>query len=107
MKSLSAQGIEREPTKHKGVAATAMERRNRAAKQTEKMQVSEQSESLSGYDFGQKAPVVEDPNTAEIIFQPLRENQFRFCNFAVCANERIGKGADGFARPDGRAQRAG
>ena len=59
--SLSAQGIEREPTKHKGVAATAMERRNRAAKQTEKkMQVSEQSESLSGYDFGQKAPVVED-----------------------------------------------
>ena len=31
------------------------------------MQVSEQSESLSGYDFGQKAPVVEDPNTAEII----------------------------------------
>ena len=84
-----------------------MERRNRAAKQTEKMQVSEQSESLSGYDFGQKAPVVEDPNTAEIISNLYEKISLDSVTFAVCANERCGKGADGFARPDGRAQRAG
>lgn len=79
--SLAEQGIEREPTKHKGVAATAIERRNRTAIQKnpklnnmEKSralrvnapQVNAQPEPLSGYNFGQEPPTVENIELTEI-----------------------------------------
>ena len=79
--SLAEQGIEREPTKHKGVAATAIERRNRAAIQNnpklnsmEKSralranapQVNAQPEPLSGYNFGQEPPAIENIELTEV-----------------------------------------
>lgn len=78
--SLAEQGIEREPTQHKGVAATAIERRNREAVlanseltaieksralQRSKPQVSAEPGPL-GYNFGQELPNIERLSTVEI-----------------------------------------
>lgn len=79
--SLAEQGIEREPTKHKGVAATAIERRNREvvlentelsiieksrALQVLSPQISANPEPLSGYRFGQEPPVADRLKAAEV-----------------------------------------
>lgn len=78
--SLAEQGIEREPTKHKGVAATAIERRTREsvlenselniieksrALRTLSPQVSGNPEPLSGYRFGQEPPRADGLKAAE------------------------------------------
>ncbi len=55
--SLAEQGIDREPTKHKGVAATAIERR-----QMQQAQITEQYEPISGLSFGSPPiPITHDP----------------------------------------------
>lgn len=64
--SLAEQGIDREPTKHQGVVATAIERKQRIIKENpdiyfmekrrillaEKPQIGKAYEAVSGYDFG-------------------------------------------------------
>lgn len=80
--SLAEQGIEREPTKHKGVAATAIERKNRAAilenpklnaieksrrlRQAEPLRIAEPSEP-TGQNFGQK--LSEIPEVREALYE--------------------------------------
>lgn len=79
--SLAEQGIDREPTRHKGVAATAIERKNRTAilenpglNYMEKSRALHKLEPLriaeppvpSGYNFGQEPPTVENIELTEI-----------------------------------------
>lgn len=79
--SLAEQGIDREPTRHKGVAATAIERKNRTAilenpglNYMEKSRALHKLEPLriaeppapSGYNFGQEPPTIENIELTEI-----------------------------------------
>lgn len=79
--SLAEQGIDREPTRHKGVAATAIERKNRTAilenpglNYMEKSRALHKLEPLriaeppapSGYNFGQELPNLENIEVVEV-----------------------------------------
>jgi len=79
--SLAEQGIDREPTRHKGVAATAIERKNRTAilenpglNYMEKPRALHKLEPLriaeppapSGYNFGQELPNLENIEVVEV-----------------------------------------
>ena len=79
--SLAEQGIDREPTRHKGVAATAIERKNRTAilenpglNYMEKSRALHKLEPLriteppapSGYNFGQELPNLENIEAVEV-----------------------------------------
>lgn len=89
--SLAEQGIDREPTKHKGVAATAIERKKQTEIKAnpdlnlmeksrqfkaERTQISELYEPISGYDFGIKSQQSYDIYTDFLDFDIQRQEVF-------------------------------